>query len=172
MLRLHRVALAGLLVAGLLGAALPARAQLTESPIKPGFWTFPRQKAATAPDIAAACRDHFEVQFADGRFFGVRTRKAERNGVHREIDDVGRCTFDRAAQADRCDIKSIHDDGSVLAGTMENKYSFEPDKTLKMTVTPKLITDTPLSNLPFDVFPVRCPDDAVWNSLNEIPSPK
>ena len=41
-----------------------------------------------------------------------------------------------------------------------------------MVVTPKMITDLPVDNAPFDAFPVRCPDDAVWNILNETGSPK
>jgi hypothetical protein len=37
-----------------------------------------------------------------------------------------------------------------------------------MTVTPKMVTDTPFTNAPFDTFPVHCPDDVVWGILNEV----
>jgi hypothetical protein len=37
-----------------------------------------------------------------------------------------------------------------------------------MTVTPKMVTDTPFTNAPFDAFPVHCPDDVVWSILNEV----
>jgi len=148
--------------------ALPARAQFSERPVTPGFWTFPRQKTVTPKDITAACREHFEVQFADGRFFGVKILKTEKSGIQRIIDEVGRCAFNRDTQVDRCDMKVIRLDGSLLAGTVENKYSSDADKTLKVTITPKLITDTPFSNTPYDAFPARCPDDGVWDALNEV----
>ena len=41
-----------------------------------------------------------------------------------------------------------------------------------MNVAPKMITNSPVDNAPFDVFPVRCPDDAVWSILNESVAPK
>ena len=53
-------------------------------------------------------------------------------------------------------------------GTAENKYSFGDGKALKMTVTPKMITDTPFTNAPFDMYPVHCPDDVVWSTLNDV----
>ena len=55
-----------------------------------------------------------------------------------------------------------------MLGTTESRYSFGDGKTLKMTVTPKMVTDTPFTNAPFDAFPVHCPDDVVWNILNEV----
>jgi hypothetical protein len=170
--RLVNAFTASVLVAGLFLTPTPAQAQLSESPITPGFWSFPRQKAATAHDILAACREHFEVEFPDGHFFGMRLSTAGKTNLQPMVDDVGHCAFNRDTQVDHCDMKEKHPDGSVLVGTREVKYSFDADKTLKMTVTPKMITDTPLTNTPFDVFPVRCPDDAVWSGLNEVGSPK
>ena len=58
--------------------------------------------------------------------------------------------------------------GTPLLGTTESKFSFGDGKTLKMTVTPKMVTDTPFTNAPFDTFPVHCPDDVVWGILNEV----
>jgi hypothetical protein len=55
-----------------------------------------------------------------------------------------------------------------MLGTTESRYSFGDGKTLKMTVTPKMVTDTPFTNAPFDAFPVHCPDDVVWSILNEV----
>ena len=92
--------------------------------------------------------------------------------VQREVEKVGRCTFNRATQTDSCEMKHIHSDGSILAGTAEIKYSLDGQKISKMVVTPKMITDSPVDNAPFDAFPVRCPDDAVWNILNETSLPK
>ena len=69
-------------------------------------------------------------------------------------------------------MKHIHSDGSILAGTAETKYTLDGQKISKMVVTPKMITDSPVDNAPFDAFPVRCPDDAVWNILNETSLPK
>ena len=147
-----------------------AHAQLNESPITPGFWSFPSHKTATTQDVIAACRDHFEIKFADGHFIGLRMRRTASNLVERVVEDVGRCAF--KAQIDQCDIKLINPDGSILAGTTESRYSFDADKTLKMTVTPKMITDSPVTNVPFDAFPVSCPNDTVWSIFSESGSPR
>jgi hypothetical protein len=156
-------------------AAAGAQAPLSESPINAGFWSFPSRSLA-AGDVMAACRNHFEIRFADGHFIGLRARRSEGGTMQREVDAVGRCSFNRDRQRDECEVKYIHPDGSVLAGTSENKYVVESgktsNKTLKMTVTPKLITDSPVDNAPYDVFPVRCPDEAVWRILNESARPK
>jgi hypothetical protein len=172
MTRRLRALLATVLAAGLFGTSTLAQAPLNESPITPGFWSFPSHRAVTAQDVIAACRNHFEIRFADGHFIGLRMHKTEGSLVQREIEDVGRCAFDREAQIDNCDIKLIHPDGSILGGTTESRYSFDAHKTLKMIVTPKMITDTPFSDAPFDAFPVRCPDDAVWSILNETGPPR
>jgi hypothetical protein len=66
---------AAVLAVGLFATPALALAQLNESPIKTGFWSFPSDKTGAAKDILAACRDHFEVRFADGHFIGVRLRK-------------------------------------------------------------------------------------------------
>jgi hypothetical protein len=56
-------------------------------------------------------------------------------------------------------------DGSVLTGTLKNKYSLDGN-TLMIKVTPEMITDSSSSNIPYNAFPVRCPDDAIWNILS------
>lgn len=165
---LPKIAFAG----SLLGAPAVAQAPLNDSPITPGFWSFPFKKAAAAPNIAAVCRDYLEIRFADGHFIGLRMRKRDLGLIQREVEKVGRCTFNRGTQTDACEIKLIHADGSILAGTAEIKYTFDSQKVLKMVVTPKMITDSPVDNAPFDAFPVRCPDDAVWTILNETAPPK
>ena len=168
--RLHAVA--AVLAACFFGTPMPALAQLTESPITPGFWSFPDHKVVAAPDIVAVCRSHFEIRLADGHFIGLRLRKREGGLAQREVEDVGRCVFKRETQTDSCETKNIHPDGSILGGTTENRYSFDSRKILKMNVTPKMITDSPVDNVPFDVFPVRCPDEAVWSIMNETAPPK
>jgi len=169
--RLHAL-LATALAAALFGTTTLAQALLTESPITSRFWSFPSHKAATAQEVIAVCRDHFEIRFADGHFIGLRMHKTESKLVRREVEDVGRCAFNREKQIDNCELKIIHSDGSILAGTTESRYSLDAYKTLKMTVTPRTITDTPFSDAPFDAFPVRCPDDTVWSILNESGPPK
>ena len=177
------------------GTSASAQTALTESPITPGFWSFPRKPVAPS-DVVAACRAHLEIRFADGHFMGLRTQKREMGLVQREVETVGRCTFDRDKQVDTCEIKNIHTDGSILAGVLTIKYTLDPKgaaktdskpdlkadsksepkldtkKIAKILVTPKMITDSPVDNAPYDAFPVRCPDDAAWTILNETMPPK
>jgi hypothetical protein len=198
--RLGVVAVA--LIAGTFcGASASAQTALGESPITPGFWSFPHKPAAAPSDIAAACRAHLEIRFADGHFIGLRTHKRDLGLFQREVETVGRCTFDRDKQVDTCEIKNIHTDGSILAGVLTVKYTLDPKgldskndakaaskpdakadskgepkpeskKIAKVLVTPKMITDSPVDNAPYEAFPVRCPDDTVWAILNETISPK
>jgi len=170
----------------LCGTSAAAQTALTESPIAPGFWSFPR-KAVAPSDVVAACRAHLEIRFADGHFIGLRTQKRDLGLVQREVETVGRCTFDRDKQVDTCEIKNIHSDGSILAGVLTIKYTLDPKaapktdtkadsksepKIAKILVTPKMITDSPVDNAPYEAFPVRCPDDTVWAILNETMPPK
>jgi hypothetical protein len=62
----------------LFGTPALSQAQLNDSPITPGFWSFPTKKTVVAPDIITICRNHFEIRFADGLFIGLRTQKAGR----------------------------------------------------------------------------------------------
>jgi hypothetical protein len=80
---------AAVLTIGLLGTPTLAQAELSESPITPGFWSFPTQKTKTAKDVIATCRDRFEIRFADGHFIGLRMRRSERSIVQRQVEDVG-----------------------------------------------------------------------------------
>ena len=123
-------ALLAILTAELFG--IPAQAQLIESPITVGFWSFPTHKTKAAQDVAAVCRNHFEIRFADGHFLSLGMFRTNVNLVQREIESVGRCAFNREKQIDNCEMKFIHCDGSILAGTAENRYSFDAQKTLKM----------------------------------------
>jgi hypothetical protein len=167
MMRVFWALLFPVFAGGLLATSVPAQTLLDESPITPGFWSFPVKKSVAAADIVPTCRNHFEIRFADGHFIGLRTQKRDGGFIQREVEKVGHCAFNRGTQTDSCEIRFIHSDGSVLAGTAVMKYSVDGQKVLKMAVTPKMITDTPLDNAPFDAFPVRCPDDAVWTILNE-----
>jgi hypothetical protein len=106
-----------LLTIGLLSAPPLAQAELSESPITPGFWSFPTHKTRAAKDVLAACRDHFEIRFADGHFIGLRMRRSEQRIVQRQIEDVGSCVFNREKQIDQCSVRTTHSDGSILAGT-------------------------------------------------------
>jgi hypothetical protein len=189
------VAVVAIFASAFCGTSASAQTALTESPITPGFWSFPRKPVAPS-DVVAACRAHLEIRFADGHFMGLRTQKREMGLVQREVETVGRCTFDRDKQVDTCEIKNIHSDGSILAGVLTIKYTLDPKgepkaasktdakadtksepkadtkKIAKILVTPKMITDSPVDNAPYDAFPVRCPDDAAWAILNETVPPK
>ena len=46
-----------LLALGLIGAPPLAQAQLSESPITSGFWSFANRKSETTEDVRAACRN-------------------------------------------------------------------------------------------------------------------
>jgi hypothetical protein len=157
-----------LLAMGLIGSPRLAQAQLSESPITPGFWTFANRKSETTKDVVAACSNYLEIRFADGHYIGLRIYKKESGVAVREVGEIGRCTFNRQTQVEHCEKRLINSDGSILMGTAESKYSLGDGKTLKMTVTPKMITDTPFTNAPFDAFPVHCPDDVVWSILNDV----
>jgi len=168
MIRYFRTLSTLLLVMSLIGAPLLAQAQLSESPIMPGFWSFANRKSEKTQDVVAACRTYIEIRFADGHYIGLRNYRLDSGVAVREVGEVGRCTFNKETQVEHCEKRLINTDGSIMLGTVENRYSFGDGKTLKMTVTPKMFTDTPFTNTPFDAFPVRCPDDVVWSILNEV----
>jgi hypothetical protein len=84
-----------------------AQTTLTESPITPGFWSFPRKPVAPS-DVAATCRAHLEIHFADGHFIALRLQKRDMGLYQREVEAVGRCSFDQNKQADICEIKNFH----------------------------------------------------------------
>jgi hypothetical protein len=160
--------LAILLAMGLIGTPRLAQAQLSESPITPGFWSYANRKSEKPQDVVSACRNYLEIRFADGHYIGLRIYKNESGVAVREVGEIGRCTFNKETQVEHCEKKLINSDGSILLGTAESKYSLGDGKTLRMTVTPKMITDTQFTNAPFDAYPVHCPDDVVWSILNDV----
>ena len=82
-----------LLSLGLIGAPSLAQAQLSESPITPGFWSFANRKSETTQDVRAACRNYIEIRFADGHYIGLRIYKTESGVAVREVGEVGRCIW-------------------------------------------------------------------------------
>jgi hypothetical protein len=50
------------LALGLIGAPPLAQAELSESPITPGFWSFANRKSETTEDVRAACRNYIEIR--------------------------------------------------------------------------------------------------------------
>ena len=177
------------------GTPASAETAFSESPITAGFWSFPRKPVAPS-DTVAACRAHLEIRFADGHFIGLRAQKRDLGLAQREVESVGRCSFDRDKQLDICEIRYIHADGSILAGVLTIKYTLDskgdpkaapktdgkadqkseskPDakRIAKILVTPKMVTDSPVDNAPYEAFPVRCPDDTAWTILSETAPPK
>ena len=99
-------------------------------------------------------------------FIGIQLQKTERSGVQRQVAKVGRCVFSRDKQIETCSVRMTNYDGSVLTGTLRNKYSLDGN-SLMMKVTPEMITDSASENSPYEAYPVRCPDDTIWNILNE-----
>ena len=79
--------------------------------------------------------------------------RSEQRIVQRQIEDVGRCVLNRETQIDQCSVRVTHSDGSILAGTLKNKYTLDADHTLTMSVTPEMISldfsfqQRPLSSL-------------------------
>jgi len=112
------------LALGLIGAPSLAQAQLSESPITSGFWSFANRKSETTEDVRAACRNYIEIRFADGHYIGLRIYKTESGVAVREVGEVGRCTFNRETQVEHCDKRLIKPDGSIMLGTTESRYSF------------------------------------------------
>jgi hypothetical protein len=156
----------------LLCTLAPSAAQetITQSPITPGFWAWPREKLSEPAAAAKYCRDKFAVQFADGRYFGVRMRNGDKNVSPPVIDEVGQCQFNRETQTERCELRLPKADGSATMGSIESRFSFDAERVLKMTVTATTVEPSgPSKPETFDVFPVRCSDDAVWDALNDAP---
>jgi hypothetical protein len=177
------------------GTQASAETAFSESPITAGFWSFPRKPVALS-DTVAACRAHLEIRFSDGHFIGLRAQKRDLGLTQREVESVGRCSFDRDKQLDICEIRNIHADGSILAGVLTIKYTLDskgdpraapkidgkadqkseskPDakRIARILVTPKMVTDSPVDNAPYEAFPVRCPDDTAWTILSETAPPK
>lgn len=154
-----------------LACASPTLAQEkpTQSPITPGFWAWPREKLSTPEQIARSCATRFAVQFPDGRYFGVKARTATKPVTPPEIDEVGQCRFDGASQIERCELRAPQADGSAVSGVIESRFARDADGAIKMTVTPRATEGGDASAKkpePFEVFPVRCPDDVVWAALN------
>jgi hypothetical protein len=95
-----------LLAMGLIGSPRLAQAQLGESPITPGFWSFANRKSETAKDVAATCRNYLEIRFADGHYIGLRIYKNESGVAIREVGEIGRCTFNKETQVEHCERSS------------------------------------------------------------------
>src|SRR5215472_6580281 len=92
-----------LLALGLIGAPPLSQAQLSESPITPGFWSFANRKSETTADVRAACRNYIEIRFSAGHYIGLRIYKTESGVAVREVGEVGRGTCKREAQVEHCD---------------------------------------------------------------------
>jgi hypothetical protein len=84
------------------------------------------------------------------------------------MDEVGHCRFNRETQVERCDLRVYNADGTVTVGVIESRFSFEPDRTFKMSVTATVSSGDQPGTSTFDVFPVRCPDEAVWDALGSL----
>ena len=161
----------GLTFSALAMTSVPAHAQMTESPITPGFWTWPQAKPTTPEAIANSCREKFAVQFPDGRYIGIQLRAGDKKLAAPMVDEVGSCKFDRDTQVERCDLRVNNADGTVTVAVIESRFSFEADRALKMSVKATVSAPEPKSST-LEVFPSRCPDEVVWNALNGVEPPK
>jgi hypothetical protein len=143
------------------------------SPITTGFWSWPREKLAGAEAINAACQEKFAIQFADGRYVGIRLQNTEKKALPAPVvDEVGFCKFDAGAQTERCELRINQDDGTVKTGLIESTFRIEADQRIRMTVTEKLIDGKAVSAPSFDVFPTPCPEPVAWTALNGGQAPK
>ena len=150
-----------------------AQQPLEASPITAGFWSSPREKTANAQAVTEACQEKVALQFADGRYFGLKLQNADKKALLAPfMDEVGLCKFDRTTQIERCELRVNQDDGTVKTGMMESTYVVEADRTIKMTVAPKIVDGKPVDTPAFDVFSVKCPDAVVWGALNGVPASK
>ena len=68
----------------------------------------------------------------------------------------------------RQEVRPFTEKQIALVTNFADRYSLEADHALTMSVTPEMITDSPSSNAPYQVFPLRCPDEAIWSILNEL----
>jgi hypothetical protein len=59
-------------------------------------------------------------------------------------------------------------------GKADQKSESKPDgkRIARILVTPKMVTDSPVDNAPYEAFPVHCPDDTAWTILSETAPPK
>lgn len=166
-----RLSIVGLAFSALAMACVPAHGQMTESPITPGFWTWPQDKPATPEAIVNSCREKFAVQFSDGRYFGLQLRAGGKALAAPVVDEVGSCKFNRETQVERCDLRVNNADGTVTVAVIESSFTFEPDRTLKMSVKATVNAPEPATST-LVVYPSRCPDEVVWNLLNGVELPK
>jgi hypothetical protein len=161
-----RSSLAGALAVAATGVtAAFAQQPLQTSPITPGFWSWPREKTVDAQAVANACRDKIAIQFANGHYFGLILRGADKKALPAPVvDEVGLCKFDPATQIERCELRVNQQDGTVKVGTIESSFAVEAG-TIKMTVTPRVVDGKPVNEPSFDVFPTPCPETIVWSTL-------
>jgi hypothetical protein len=147
--------------------AAEAEETLQHSPITPGYWTWPREKPTTPQAISDECHSKIAFQFADGHYFGLKFRDAEKKPLPIPVvEEIGICQFDQNKQIERCELRINNNDGTARIGAIESTFVVDANHNIKMTVTPKIEDGKPLNATPFDVFPTRCPDAIVWDILN------
>jgi hypothetical protein len=159
MIRLNHTLMSTLTVLAGLSQAF-AQEAMQASPITPGYWTWPREKNMTPQAIADECRVQFSVQFADGHYFTVKLRDGGKVLSPPQVSEAGLCSFSRETQIETCTMK-FNSDGAASAATIESRFSSEGG-VLRMNVT-HAAGGRP--EPPFDVYPVRCPEDRVWQNL-------
>lgn len=144
--------------------AAPPAEPLKASPITPGFWGWPQEKAATPEAIAATCGESLAVQFADGRYFSFTFRR--RPPEPAILSEAGTCSFDAAAQVERCTARLTPEDGDPYDAMLESRFATESDGTLRMTVSSEITSGPDKgSKGTVDVYPVKCPDDVAWKII-------
>jgi ABC transporter substrate binding protein len=136
---------------------------MKESPITPGYWSWPREKNLNSQAIAERCHTQFSVQLANGPYFTVKLRDDANEVISPpQVSEVGFCKFNRETKVEACNLVLNHSEGTTYAGLIESRFSFDADGTLKMTVTP---TVNGTQEKPFDIYPVHCPEDGAWQDL-------
>jgi hypothetical protein len=144
------------------------------SPITPGFWAWPRKLPSDATEVAAACRSSLSLQLADGQFLTLSSDSSEAlDRAPLRLLDHGQCRFDSASQTDRCELSVPKAGGSPSTGSIEVSYSIEPGNTLKMSVRATIVTgaEAPKTEA-HEIYPVRCPDQNVYDILTSATQPR
>jgi hypothetical protein len=151
-----------------------ATTQFNESPITPGIWIFPNRVLASASEITEECWKGIIIQFQNGHYFGLTTRKRPPDAPEPRlslavVDEVGHCTFDQNSQTEHCDL-AVTRAGATNKGFIDVRYSTE-NGVLKMSVT-ATTTDGPKAGKVemLERYPVQCPSEVVRELMTVVHS--
>jgi len=143
--------------------------KFSKSPVEAGFWSWPKVKPTGSAEIIKACSESMAVVFGDGRYIGMRFESAgPSRGKTASLTDHGRCYFKEAEQVEICEI-AVMENGQVNRGVISQHYDTEADGSLRATVVGRSLEGPKEGQrLNFEIFPVKCDDDFVYENLLSI----